>query len=68
MKSIRFALSLGAAILLMAGYLASQVAYLQGAPSAYAARVDQPPVRVLCALLLVVALVLSFFPDREETS
>jgi hypothetical protein len=65
MKSIRFALSVGGAALLMLGYFGSQYAYFQGDPSSYAARLDEPPVRMLATFFFLAALVLAFVPDRN---
>lgn len=66
MKSLRIGLSVAGCVLLMLGYFASQYAYLvQGDPSSYAARLDQPPIRELAALFFIAALILAFIPDRN---
>ena len=66
MKSLRIGLSVAACVLLMLGYFASQYAYMvQGDPSSYAAMLDQPPIRHLAALFLIVALILAFVPERD---
>lgn len=66
MRSLRTALTVAALVLLSAGYAASQIAYFQGRFIEYAARVDTPPVWALSGLLLLVAVVLTFVPDRDE--
>jgi len=68
MKPIRFALSLVGSVLLVMGYFASQIAYFQGDPSGYAAKVDQPPVRLLASLFFICALAFAIVPDREGDS
>ncbi len=66
MKSLRIGLSIAGCALLMLGYFASQYAYLiQGDPSSYAAKLDQPAIRQLAALFFVVALILALVPDRN---
>jgi len=66
MKRIRLLLAAISAVLLAAGYAASQLAYFQGTPDTYAAKVDQGPVIGLTLLLFLVAVVLGFLPDRED--
>lgn len=66
MKTVRTALTAAALCLLCAGYAASQIALFQGRAADYASRVDTPPVWALSGLLLVVAIVLAFVPDRDE--
>jgi hypothetical protein len=66
MKSLRIGLSVAGCVLLMLGYFASQYAYLvQGDPSGYAAKLDQPPIRELAVLFFVAALILAFIPDQN---
>lgn len=64
MNALRSTFSVGAAVLLILGYFASQVSYFQGDPSGYAARVDQSPVHMLAAIFFIAALILSLIPDR----
>jgi uncharacterized protein HemY len=67
MNTLRIALSTITVVLLLAGYIASQFIYLsQGDVSAYAARVDQPPIRALAALLLIAAVVLSVVREGNK--
>jgi hypothetical protein len=65
MRNIRNALSILSALLLMAGYLGSQWAYMHGNASVWAARMDEQPIRSLAALLLITALALAFYRDAE---
>ena len=66
MKTVRTALTAAALCLLCAGYAASQVALFQGRAADYAARVDVPPVWNLSGLLLLLAVIFAFIPDRDE--
>lgn len=66
MKTVRTALSVAVFALLAIGYLASQYAYMSGAPSEYAARVDRPEIARLALVLLIVAFTLMWAPDPEE--
>jgi hypothetical protein len=66
MKTVRTALTAAALCLLCAGYAASQIALFQGRAADYAARVDVAPVWNLSGLLLVLAVILAFIPDRDE--
>ena len=70
MKTLRAAVAVTGAILLTLGYIASQIAAIQGQGAAadYAAKVDQPSIRALALVLLVAALILSCLPDREAKS
>jgi hypothetical protein len=65
MKLVRDLLGLMAVILLGAGYLGSQVFYYQGEPARWAHSMDASSVRILAAILLLGAVVLSFFPEKE---
>jgi hypothetical protein len=67
MRSIRYSLSVITALLLIAGYVASQYFYFLYPVqlSSYIAKVDSAPLRMLCALIFVAALVLAFIPDKE---
>ena len=67
MKKVRMLVAVVAMVLLAAGYLASQFSYFQGTASEYAAKVDTQPVVMLSLIVFLVALVLFFIPDREET-
>lgn len=66
MKLVRTALTAAALCLLCAGYAASQIALFQGRAADYAARVDSPPVWTLSGLMLLLAIILAFVPDRDE--
>ncbi|HEY3780737.1 MAG TPA: hypothetical protein VGL56_06625 [Fimbriimonadaceae bacterium] len=67
MRSTRYILSVITALLLVAGYLASQYYYFFEPTqlAGYVAKVDAAPVRILCALLFVAALLLAFISDKE---
>ncbi len=67
MRNLRLALSLISLVLLLLGYLASQVAALSGEAADYSARVDVAPVRWLALAVLGVAVALSLIPDREDS-
>ena len=66
MKILRLALSGTSVVLLVAGYVASQVAAMNGTAPDYAQKVDQAPIRSLALIFLVAACVLALIPDREE--
>ncbi len=66
MNSLRTLVASIALVLLGGGYLASQLAASNGNHAAFAFQMDQPSIRILAALVLVGAVVLSFAPDREE--
>jgi hypothetical protein len=66
MNLARLLVVIGSILLLAGGYLASQLAAINGQAADYAAKIDQPSIRTLAALLLVAAIALSFVPDREE--
>ena len=68
MKSIRLMLSGVVALLLTVGYLANEAAWLQKDPAVYVFKVDQTPVRILAAVLLIGAIGLALVPDKEEVS
>lgn len=66
MKRIRLLLAGITALLLTAGYLASQQAYLAGQWGEYAQRVDRPEIVYLSLLLFVLAVAFLFIRDPEE--
>lgn len=66
MKRIRLVLAAISALLLAAGYAASQLAYFNGTADAYAAKVDQGPIIGLSLVLFLVAIVLGFVPQKED--
>ena len=66
MKTVRTALTVAALFLLGGGYAASQIALFEGRAADYAGRVDVPPIWNLSGLLLLLAVVLAFIPDRDE--
>ncbi len=55
-----------AIVMLGGGYLLSQFAATQGNASAVAAQLDQPPVRLLAAILVLATLVLAILPEPKE--
>lgn len=63
---MRQLLALGALLLLGGGYVGSQVAAMNGRHAEFAYQMDQFPIRVLAAVLLVGALVLALVPDDLE--
>lgn len=65
MRTLRNALAASVVVALGAGYAASQWAFFSGDTAKYAAQVDSPPIRLLALLLLFLAAVLAFFPDKE---
>lgn len=65
MKLVRDILGIVAILLLGVGYLGSQVLYYQQDPARWAHSMDAPSVRILAAILLLGAIVLSFIPERE---
>jgi hypothetical protein len=57
---------IGSVLALMTlGYLASQWAALNGTAPAHAASVDQPPIHLLSLIVMIAAIALAFFRDRE---
>jgi len=66
MTKVRLLVAGVTTLLLASGYIASQVAYLNGSAPEYAARVDSPPVVMLSLVLFLTMLALFFIPDREE--
>lgn len=65
MNHLRLLLGYMVVTVLAFGYLASQYAYLYGDPAGYAAAIDVPAVKWICFLLLVTALLLAIFPEKE---
>lgn len=67
MKTLRTAVACITLLLLVGGYFVSQFSYLQGleAATAYAQRVDSPPVKAVSLFLLFLVVVLGFLPDKE---
>jgi H+/Cl- antiporter ClcA len=63
---VRIAASVISVILLLAGYLASQLAALQNTYPAYTQQVDQAPIRWLALLFLFAAIVSCFVPDPDK--
>lgn len=55
-----------AIVMLGGGYLLSQYAAANGTVSAVAAQLDQTPVRMLAALLVVATIVLAVWPEPKE--
>jgi hypothetical protein len=66
MKTLRYALSIGALVLLGAGYFASQYFALNGTAAEWTVRIETPAVPWLALALLVGAIVLSLKPEKEE--
>jgi hypothetical protein len=67
MKLARLTVSLAAILLLGGGYVASQVAVLNGQSAEYALKVDQAPIRFLALVILLAAIALAFVKDKGET-
>ena len=67
MKKVRLLLAGITTTLLAAGYLASQVAYVNGTAAEYAAKVDQPPIVLLSLVLFLAAVASLFFRGPQET-
>jgi hypothetical protein len=55
-------------VFLLLGYLASQVAAMQGTFASYAEKADSAPIRTLALLIFVGAIISCFIPDREPNS
>ncbi|MES1227135.1 MAG: hypothetical protein ABUL72_00605 [Armatimonadota bacterium] len=68
MKKIRTALALITMILLMAGYLGSQLVSSMGSSANYVAALDKSGVPYLALSLLLAAVVFAFIPDKEENA
>ena len=66
MSFLRYSLTVAALLALAAGYAASQYAFFNGRAAEYAQTVDTPFVKILALLILLVAIALSFLPDKEE--
>lgn len=67
MNRIRLLLAGTTAVLLTAGYLASQRAYFGGTFAEYAAKVDQLPIVLLSLFLFIAAVALCFTRDKKES-
>jgi hypothetical protein len=65
-KFLRLALSAISIGLLLAGYLASQIAAMEGSFATYAQRVDEAPIRTLALIILLAAILSGFFPSKED--
>lgn len=66
MKTIRLTVALAGALLMAAGYFASQIAYFSGRAVNYAESIDQSAVRLLALVLLGGALILGSIAPPEE--
>jgi hypothetical protein len=66
-KLLRLVLSVLSLGLLMLGYLASQVAAMQGNALAYAEKVDAAPIRIIALIVLLAAIGSCFLPSEEPT-
>lgn len=66
MNRIRLVLASVTVVFLAAGYMASQVAYLNGQPAEYAARVDQTPIIFLSLVLFLAAIALCYWREPED--
>lgn len=66
MKTIRLALSAFVMLGLLGGYLASQSAYFGQTAPAYAQKVDQPVVRWVALLVLLLCIVFAFIKDKDD--
>ena len=70
MKILRLYMSIFAVLFLFLGYLASQLAALDGpvAQAAYATKADAFPVRAIASLIFFGALILALIPDKEPST
>lgn len=67
MSKVRLLLAGITAVLLTAGYLASQQAYFGGTFAEYSAKVDQPPIVLLSLVLFITAIAFCFIRDKKES-
>lgn len=67
MTTLRTALTVAALCLLGGGYAASQLAFFNGRTGEYARSVDTPALKWLSLFLLISAVLLAFFPEREDS-
>ncbi len=65
MKLLRNLVCLVAVLLMGGGFVASEFAALGGTAQDYAAKVDQPPIRLLALVVLVGAVALAFVRDTD---
>ena len=67
MKLAKLVLVIGIVALVGGGYIASQIAWWQGSEQAmaYAAKVDQPPIRILASILFFGAIIVGSIPEKE---
>ena len=68
MKLARLVVVAVAALLCGGGFVASQLASINGDAQNYATRMDQAPIRMLALLLLVAAIALAFVKDSSGDS
>lgn len=68
MQLWRITLGLIVTVLLAAGYLASQVAAMNGTAAEYAQKVDQKPIIWLALAALLVLIAAGFLPDKNSHS
>jgi hypothetical protein len=68
MKLARLVVVAVAALLCGGGFVASQLASLNGDSQNFATRMDEPPIRMLALLLLVAAVSLAFVKDSSGDS
>ncbi len=66
MARLRLLIGIIGCVLLVAGYLASQAAYLSNSAAEYAAKVDRPEIVYLSLFLFMVALAFFFIPAKEH--
>lgn len=66
MNILRTVVQIAALLLLGGGYFASQWAYWEGDPRAYARAVDVPSIQMLALALLVACIVLALAPHPSE--
>ena len=64
MRIWRIGLGISTTILLAAGYLASQIASMNGTAAEYAAKVDQTPINLLAAILLAMLIASGYLPSE----
>lgn len=65
MQTVRLICAVSSALLLASGYLASLVFYFQGRAPQYTQLMDESPIKYICLVLFLAAVILSFVPDKE---
>lgn len=66
MSLLRTTISAVVLLALALGYAASQFAFFSGQAPTYSATADHLPVRLFAGIVLLVAIVLAFVPEKGE--